>query len=158
MGAKRKRNQDEELEYWRVSPKGMSKSLSPAASRPVQHSTLRLYYSHTTSLLQYLQLKLLSSASKARLRRLSAFGAGLTEPSARNGSPKRTRQDVIYDSDRLLRSLLNSTLVCYEPRSPLAENAALYNDYATFSQHSFSTTRSSIDEGTASQVEVSSIS
>ena len=158
MGSKRKRNQDEELEYRRVGPKGMSKSFSPAGSRRVQHSTLRLYYSHTTSLIQYLQLKLLSSASKARLRRLSAFSVGLVEPSAHNGSPKRTRQDANYDSEKLLRSLLNSTVVCYEPRSPLAENAALDSDYATFSQQSFSATRSSIDEGTASQVEVSAIS
>lgn len=158
MGGKRKRNYEEEFESRKVTSKTASKSFSPAVSRPVQHSTLGLYYSHTTSLTQYLQLRLPSSVSKARLRRLSAFGNGSVEPSADDGSPKSTRQDARYDSDKLLRSLLNSTLVCYEPRSPLAENAALEHDYVTFSQQSLSTTQSSIEEGTASQIEVSAMS
>ena len=158
MGSKRKRHHNEELESRKVSSKRTNKSLSPAASRLVQHSTLRLYYSQITSLAQYLQSRLPSSASKARLRRLSTFGNGLVEPLAHEGTLKSKSQEARYDNDNLLRSLLNSTLVCYEQRPPLAKSAALEGDYIAFSQQSLSTTRSSIEEGTASQTEVSTMS
>ena len=159
MSGKRKRNNNEDIEYRKVTSKTtINESLALTASKPVQHSTLRLYYSHITSLTQYLQSRLSSSASTARLRRLSTFGNDLFDPLAHEGIPKSSRQEARYDSDKLLRSLLDRTLVCYEQRALLAENAALENDYVTFSQQSLITTRSSIEEGTASQTEVSAMS
>ena len=158
MGGKRKRNQNEKPESRKITSKGINKSLPSAASSPVQHSTLRLYYSHIISLTQYLQLRLPSSASKARLRRLSTFGNSLVESLAHEGILNSTRHEARYDGDKLLRSLLNSALVCCEQRPLLAEKTTFEHDYVTFSQQSLSTTRSSIDEGTASQNEVSAIS
>ena len=158
MGGKRKRNQNEKPESRKTTSKGINKSLRPAASSPVQHSTLRLYYSHITSLTHYLQSRLPSSASKARLRRLSTFGNSPVESLAHDGILNSTRQEARFDGDKLLRLLLNSTLVCCEQRPLFAEKAAFEDDYATFSQQSLSTTRSSIDEGTASQTEVSATS
>ncbi|KAL8795794.1 MAG: hypothetical protein Q9195_001846 [Heterodermia aff. obscurata] len=153
MGGKRKRNHNEESESRKVTSKGMNRCSSPTAPKLAQHSTLRLYYPHTVSLTQYLQSRLPSSASKARLRRLSTLGNGLVEPLADDSILKSTRQEARYDTDEKLRSLLNSTLVCYEHK-PTAGNEYLERDYVTFSQQSISTTRSSIDEGTASQTEI----
>lgn len=155
MGCKRKRHHDEESKSHKVSKKGKKEHTSSTTAAQAQHPTLRRYYSHVSSLQQYLQLRLETSASKARLRRLDALANHSTHASVLDGLRKTTEQDTQRNSDRLLGSLLSNTLVCHEQAPAPTKHRTLNDDYVAFSLQSLSTSESSINEGTASQNEVS---
>ena len=155
MGSKRKRHHEEDSSPRKVLKRGKNEHASYTTAGHAKHPTLRRYYSHVSSLQQYLQLRLQTSASKAKLRRLGALANYSTDASVLDGIRKPTQQDTQPNRDRLLGSLLSSTLVCHEQASAPTKHRALNDDYFTFSLQSRSTNESSIEDGTASQNEVS---
>ena len=154
MGSKRKQRQREGSKPHKRPRRTGHEDSIPITLKPVQHPTLSLYYPHISSLRQHLLSRLQASASKARIRRLCDVGNNQAEPIVGRKN-KVNAKDENHDEDEILGSLLNRTLVCYETASNKVPEEAFEKDFAAFSQQLPLASGSSIDEGTASQTEVS---
>lgn len=114
----------------------------------VKHPTLKHFYPTIRTLRDWLILRLPSSASKSRLRRIALAGL---EPIAQSGSAS---QDVERDVE--LASLLDETLICSEPtRSGNLVNLS-EQDLIEYSQRVTSTRESTLEDCPLQQPDVSS--
>lgn len=154
MGSKRKHRENGCSKPHKRPRRDCNQHLPIPSPTEVQHPTLSLYYPHISSLQQYLLSRLQASAPKARIRRLSGARNSRAECTL-SGTDEAKAQDGKHDGDKTLGSLLSSTFVCYDKVSNEAQGEAWTTDFAAFSQQSLSTNGSSIEEGTASQTEVS---
>ena len=155
MNSKRKHQQNGYSKPRKRSRKELTEDRPSNLSRTVQQPTLRCYYTHVSSLRDYLLSKLHVSASKARIRRRCEVGKCRAEAVVPpHGQGKKKHEFIQYDDHNILGYLLNSTLVCYEAVSSETQDETLAMDFAAFSQQSLSTTGSSLEEGTVLQSEV----
>ena len=154
MGSKRRHREDGWFKPRKRPRSGCNGDLPSPTPEQVQHPTLSLYYTHIFSLRQYLLSKLQASAPKARIRRIRDARDSQAEPTC-GGTDEAKAKDGEHDGDEMLGYLLSTTFVCYETASDEARPDVLKTDFAVFSQQSLSTSASSIEEGTASQTEVS---
>ena len=119
----------------------------------VDHPTLRLFYTSTQTLRDWLLLHLPSSASKSRLRKVASAGLETPERCARGDGLATSSQSVEYLPE--LAILLDRTLICPQPA---ANSEAKYLDeqeLIRYTQRLTSTRTSSIDDCSLFQSDVS---
>ena len=124
---------------------------------PIQHPTLRLYYSQIFTLRDYLLSRLPASASKARVRRLTVAGleTNVSTTQEEDGSNDSTPQT---GSEKGLAALLDQSFVCLNDSSAEKELESVEKEFVIFSQQSMLSPDSSFEKGTALQSEVSRLS
>ena len=136
-----------------------SKSTKPKrtclhTSKPsqVDHPTLRLFYTSTQTLRDWLLLHLPSSASKSRLRKVASAGLETPEPGASGDGLATAAHSVEYLSE--LGILLDRTLICPEPSASCQVNYIDEQELVRYTQRLTSTRTSSLDDCSLFQSDV----
>jgi hypothetical protein len=166
-GRKRKRHGRVEMESRKRARMEAGDSRSPQI---LQHPTLRHYYRQRSSLRSYLISRLPLSA-RSRRRNIASAGRSQPEP-CENGTTVHGQGDGTAagpsgrsdESDRRsdhsqtrLAALLDNTVVCTSDGSLSEFKDSREKDYAAFSQKADVTLGSTLDEGTTSISDVSSL-